>query len=511
MAEILSIDIGTTNWKTVIFNEKGKIAASAKCPARTISDNKGFQYYSPDEIWESVAALIGELREKHTLDNVAAVVVSSMGESVVPIGKDGKTLCNIIPWFDDRSIQQSRDFAQRIGSEKIFSITGLDPAPVFTVSKILWIKQNYPEVYEKTVKWLQMADYINYMLTGNLVTDYSLASRTMYFDINKNDWSDEIAYESGIDKKVFPDIIKSTSIIGYVNSEAARATNLTIGTPVVMGGHDHPCATIAAGVFDGETVFDSSGTAESFLYVSSKGALLPEKRIGQRQCRHLDPQRYILWGGIISSGISVDWAIKRLALSEDWGIQLPYMTFNEILCACKDIPCGSEGVMFLPHLRGSGAPYWDTQMKGAFLGLSTKHNARHMIRSVIEGLSYQAAMIVRMFEELSEMQIKRLYCAGGGAKLQLWQQTKADVTGKCVEAMHIDEATCFGTVVLAGVGIGLYKDMESGALEIKAETIRYIPDEKNNLKYQELYEIFRSSYHSLEAINRQLDFFAREK
>jgi len=513
MTELLSIDIGTTNLKALIFDEMGSIVSSAKCPSHTIYDNEGFAYYKAGEIWESVAGLIRELDEKHSLTHVSAIAVSSMGESVVPIGNDGKPLCNIIPWFDSRSLDQSRELTQQVGAGKIFSITGLDPAPVFSVPKMLWMRQHYREIYTKAVKWLQMADYINYMLTGKFVTDYTLACRTMAFDINQNTWSDEILDAAGINKDLFPKIQKSSSIVGYITSEAADSTKLTIGTPVVMGGHDHPCAAIAAGIFDGETVFDSSGTSESFLYISSKGASLPATRMGQRVGRHPDPERYILWGGIISSGISVDWAMHRLALHGDWdwGKQSPEITYDDILAACKTVPTGSEGVIFLPNLRGSGSPYWDMQMKGAFLGLTTAHSSQHLLRAVVEGLAYQARMIIEMYEGLSGVPVKRIYCAGGGAKIRLWQQIKADVTGTHVEAMKIEEATCLGTAVLAGVGIGLYKDIESGALAVKPKTVTYRPDDHNGRKYAKLYDIYCDSYRSLEKINRQLDAFVKNK
>ncbi|MHB1393339.1 MAG: FGGY-family carbohydrate kinase [Clostridia bacterium] len=504
MIGLLTIDIGTTNWKVIVFDEHGTVAASAKRPTVIGTGRDGLPCYDPKLIWNSIIDAIRLIGDSYSLSDIKAVSVTSMGESVVPIGADGEELGGIIPWFDTRSIEEAETIKRTLGADRIFSITGLEAGAIFSLPKMLWMRKNNPDVFMRAVKWLQMSDYINYKLTGKMATDYSLSSRTLALDINANCWSKEILDALNIDISLFPDLVKSGTIIGEVTAKAAMDTGLLQGTPVVMGGHDHPCATIAANIFDGNTILDSSGTAEPLLYVSPKNAPLSTNNIGQRIGKHPDPSRYILWGGIVSSGICVEWSVARLALCKDWGFNVPDIRFNELLSACDNISCGSNGLLFMPYLRGSGAPYWDPRLKGAFLGLTSSHSSVHMMRAVLEGLSYQAKMIVDMHEQLSGEVIKNICCVGGGSRISLWQQIKADVTGKSITTKKIDEATCQGAAILSGVGIGLFESIEQGAEAFANEGETFIQNPENHETYKDIYKVFSESYEDLTRISYRL-------
>ncbi|MCR1899395.1 FGGY family carbohydrate kinase [Irregularibacter muris] len=510
MIGLLSIDIGTTNWKVMVFDDQGTVIASVKTPAVISMDRNSLRCYNPKIIWRNIVNLIRQIGESYSLSNIKAISVTSMGESIVPIDVNGKELCDIIPWFDVRSMDEAENIKTILGADRIFSITGLEAGAIFSLPKMLWMRKHNPEIFARTTKWLQMADYINYKLTGKIKTDFTLASRTLAFDINTNSWSTEILKALNVDVSVLPDIVASGSIMGQVTDGAASATGLLAGTPVIMGGHDHAIATISANIFDGNTILDSSGTAEPLLYVSPPNTPILMNNIGQRIGRHPDPSRYILWGGIVSSGICVEWSVERLALCKEWGYDVPAIKFNELLSSCKHIPCGSDGLLFMPYLRGSGTPHWDPRMKGAFLGLTSSHGSMHMMRAVLEGLSYQVKMIVNMHEKLSGTEIKSICCVGGGSKIALWQQIKADVTGKIIKTKNNDEATCQGAAILSSVGIGLFENLEQGAKKFAKDGEIFIPNVDNAGIYDKMYQVFTESYRDLERICYRLDRVSRK-
>lgn len=506
MALLLGIDVGTTNWKAAVFDESGKLVCIKKTPTITRYDEKGWGYYDPDEMWNNVSSVIRQAVECCGRENIGAVSVTSMAESVVPIDRDGNTYYPVIAWFDTRSRKEAKEIIDTVGKQKIFEITGLDPNPIFPVPKIMWIRKNDPDAYKKAFKWLQMSDFINFKLSGEYVTDYTLASRTLAFDINNNEWSDKIIDAVNIPEHMLPSIVESGKVIGRVNKKASESTGIPEGVPVVMGGHDHPCATIPSGALLGRKILDSSGTAESFLFVSGKGEKVPKENKGQRVCRHLDPSRYVLWGGIIASGISVDWGFKRFASVDEWGFEKIEYTYASLEGKIEKVSPGSNGAMYLPHLRGSGAPYWDPRAKGAFIGLKSTHTSIDLMRALFEGLSFQARMIVEMEEHVAGCKTESLCAVGGGTKIKLWQQIKADITGKVIEVLEDEDATVLGAALLAGIGIGVYKDMEEASKVATSRGSKRIdPDPQNRELYDKLYDIYCGAYDALIEINSRLD------
>ena len=362
---LLGIDVGTTNWKAVAFDTQGCMCSIHKAPNVVHYTLEGLGYYDADEIWTAIAGLIRDVADQsRDAGTIAAVAVTGMAEAVVPIDAEGAPAGPIIPWFDTRSIEEAGFIQDRIGAERVFKITGLECNPIFSLPKILWTRTHQPEVFEKTVKWLPVVDYITYRLSGRPVTEYTEASRTMFFDIGRNTWSEEMLTVSGLSEGILPEVGESGTKIGGVTRQASMDTGLAEGTPVVLGGHDHLCGALAAGLLLGHRVLDSSGTAESIVGLSEIGQVLPRKFEGLRVGRYLDPRRYVTWGGIISSGRSVDWAIEQFASLENWGISGSKIDYDTVNAKIGKAPVGCKGLMYLPHLRGAGAPYWNPYSRG---------------------------------------------------------------------------------------------------------------------------------------------------
>ena len=505
MRVLIGIDIGTTNWKVGAFSEDGRLLSLHKTPTVTRSYGPDADFYDPDQLWQSVARLAQSVVAECGAEEITAVSVTSMAESVVPIDRTGAAIFPIIPWFDTRARREAAYLADLIGVERLFEITGADPNPIFGLPKILWIKANQPDVFERAAKWLQMADFIYLKLCGVQVTDYSLASRMLAFDLSNGIWSAEILAKAGVSEETLPEIALSGQVIGSVNSVAAQATGLPVGIPVVVGGHDHLCATLPTGVALGNKVLDSSGTAESFIFLAQKRPEMLQSFRGLRVGSYLDPDRYAFWGGIISSGKSVDWGVERLVSAAEWGITRGEFTYDDLMDQIASVPPGADGALYLPHLRGSGAPYWDPRSKGAFLGLKSRHTNRELLRALFEGLSYQARMIVESAEKLAGFNVDTLCAVGGGTRLKLWQQIKADVTGKVVETQAIEDATLLGAAMIAGIGVGLFSSLEAAAQIIRSETQSFVPNPANQALYDTLYEIYAEANQALATTNTRLD------
>ncbi|WP_010168060.1 FGGY-family carbohydrate kinase [Candidatus Epulonipiscium viviparus] len=503
MKYYLAIDVGTTNWKAAVYDQVGKLIAIERVATKTHLDASGYSYYNPIEMWDDISKLCKAVTAK-VAQPISAVSVTSIAEAVVGVDKNGKVLGDIIAWFDTRSIKEAEELREKLTAEKLYEITGLDVNPIFSLPKIMWIRKHWPEVYQNAYKWLQMGDYMLFCLTGECVTDYTFASRTLAFDVVANEWSREILDMVDVPVDMLPRVCQSGTTIGTISSAVAELTGITAGAKVVVGGNDHPCASIAAGAIRGDKILDSSGTAESFIYISKKDAVPNMTFEGQRTCRYLQKDRYALWGGIICSGRSFDWAYEILTSSECFGIKQDEYSYAQILAQLENEKGAEKGLLFYPHMRGAGAPYWNPKASGSFVGLRDTHSAKNMLRSVLEGLSMQARMIVDMEEKLAGVNVESLCVVGGSSHNKVWQTIKASVTNKDIELCFEAEATSQGAAMLAAIGDGMYKDIEEVSEMLASKNIIIHPDPKMVPIYDEIYQIYKEGYESMKNFNTQL-------
>ena len=467
---VLALDIGTTNWKVAVFSSDGTMVAHRSVPAKEEYDHLG-STYKATTMWESVASLIRGVLQDSPMPS--AVTVTSMAEAGFPLDASYTPIFNAITWYDQRTYPQVQFIKQEIAFDQLFEITGLEANSMFTLSKILWLKMNEPQVFSSMKYWVSIADFINYKLTQEIVTDYSLACRTQCFNIRKKRWSKTICNKFGIPESLFPEVKRAGTKIGLISKEAHGLTGLDMGIPVILGGHDHHCAFLAGGALlqDG-TVFDSSGTVESILTLLPFGEEPSKTYKKIRISNFIDPDRYITMSGILASGGSVEWMIRSL-----WS-QIGTTDYQEILDAIAEVPPGSSGLLFLPHLTGAGAPKWETRSKGAFVGLRVQHTKSHMVRAVYEGLSFELKILLSSVEESFGLNEKSVHTVGGGAKNHLWQQMKADITGKRVRIPDIKDATALGAALIGFVGLGVFTDFVDASRKTFKILEEYIPSQK---------------------------------
>lgn len=493
----LALDIGTTNWKAAVFDQDGKLEGIERCPTKTHSDESGHGFYMPDEIWESYRELIRKVVAK-TDSRIDALSVASVGEAVVPVDVNGNPLDNIVTWYDSSAGAEADELKNRLGPQKIYSITGLDPNPIFSLPKIMHVTRRNPVVKDKVFKWLQVADYMLYRLSGEMATDYTLASRTLAFDVVENSWSPEMIRAAGFDAGLFPNVVQAGTVIGLVPENLCRDLGFSGRPKVVMGGHDHPCGTVVTGAVKGGRIHDSSGTAEAYIRISEKNRVPEMAFRGQRTCRWLEKDRYITIGGIVSSGVAFDWAYSLFA---DPGKRSDY---TAALADAEKARGIQSGLIFYPNLRGAGAPWWDPSQAGSFIGLRDSMKAPSLLRAAIEGLCMQTRVLLDMHESISGTRINSICVVGGSSRNRLWQQLKADITGRNVELCFESEATALGAAMLAAIGDGEYRSVEEAGDRLGTSDEVLTPREGSAGIYDRWYEIYRKGYEALEQVNSDI-------
>ena len=493
MNYIIAHDLGTSGNKATLYDERGYLVASSTTCYGTTTIRPGYVEQDPEAWWSAVMSSTKALLESSKVPTSAVACVTFSGQMMgcLPVDADGKALRPSIIWADMRSELQAKQLAGAIPPRDFYAIAGHRPVSSYSLTKLMWIRDNEPEVFAKTVKVLQAKDFIVHKLTGIFATDYSDASGTNAFDLEKKEWSGRILEAAGIGADLFPDAHPSSAIVGQATPEAARLTGLAAGTPVVIGGGDGSCAAVGAGVVRNGKAYNVLGSSSWIAFATDNPVYDPEMRTFN--WIHLDQRKYTPCGTMQSAGFSVDWLKKSLgdyetSIENSGGAS----ALEQMNAAAMRAPCGSKDLLFLPYLMGERSPRWDTTAKGAFIGLTAKHGKAEIFRSVFEGIAFNLKTILGSLE--STAPIDEIILIGGGAKSRVWQRILSDVWEKPVAIpKYLDEATSLGAAVAGGVGVGMFEDF-SVAEGFNPIASRVEPDEGNAAVYRRLYPLFEESY-----------------
>jgi xylulokinase len=418
----------------------------------------------------------------------------------LPVDEQGNWLYPFISWHDPRTVPQFQWWQLRIGSRKQFSIGGNPLWPINSALRILWLAEHEPMIFERTDKWLLIEDFLNFMLCGRQVTDYSMASCTLLFDQHTLGWSDELLGLSGLDRRMLCEVHPSGTVLGEVHDQAGEATGLAVGTPVVLGGHDHLCGALPVGAFRPGVALDVVGTWETVITPTRAPVLKDELRTaGMTVQAHVARDMHAVWGGNVS-GEMVEWYRKQLAGSDSGNLP----QWKSLMDEAAASPPGAGGVMFLPHMSGAACPVVDEQSLGVFVGLNTRSTRGDILRAIIEGLDYQFLDIVLAMESALGKRLEKFIAVGGATRNEFWMQNKADVVGRTLEIPEVEEATPLGAAILAGIGVGVYEDEEDAFARIYQAGKIFEPDPERSKKYAEWYEIYREVYPAVTPVNHRL-------
>jgi len=490
MDYLLGIDIGTSGAKGVLMDREGKIYAQARREYSIYTPHLGWAEQEPEAWWEATIQIIREVIKESKVNpkRVRGIGLSGQMHSTVFLDKNFQPFLPAIIWADQRSNSQCEFIYQKIGKERFAELTGNPIATGFMGSTLLWMKENQPEEFNQIYKVISAKDYIRYKLTGNLGTEVTDASGSLLLDIKRRCWSEELLDTLGLPFKILPERVhESQEVAGYLLAEIARYTGLLEGTPVVYGGGDQSMQAIGNGVIKPGILSSTIGTGGQLFVTLDKFTYDPKLRI-HTFC-HALPDTYHLLGAILSAGLSLKWLRENILETSD-----SYHIFDEEVGKIK---AGSEGIIFLPYLLGERSPYMNPEAKGVFFGLSLKHHQTHLVRAVMEGVVFALRDCLEVFKELG-INMEQVIASGGGAKSRVWRQIQADIFNKEISMTQSSEPAAMGAAILAGVGVGIYKDVEDGcrkAVKLKEEKTKPIPE--NVDIYNKQYEIYKSLYQDL--------------
>jgi xylulokinase len=494
---LIGLDMGSTNVKAVVYEPDGRTVAQASVPTVTHYPRPTWAFFKPDELWSSAAKVIREATAR--IDDprrIAGIAVASMAEAGVPLDSHGEPTYDAIAWFDRRTIPQRDWLGRQIGEDVLFARTGLSLQPIWSLCKLLWIKENEPEAWSRSVRWLNVADFIAYRLSGEAATDWSLASRTLAFDIRRRTWDRDILQSAGVPDSILAPAVPSGTCIGAVTPGAAAATGLPEGTVVATGGHDHVCGALAAGVVERGQILDSMGTAEALFVALDAPLSNPDLgRLGYTQGAHVAAGSYYVNGGVYTSGASVQWLRNALGVDHD-----------ALVAEAETTPAGSLGATFIPHLRLANAPNVDARARAAFVGLTSDATRGTLARAVLEGLAYEGRATLEPLLGFADLEsTPPIAVIGGGAKNDLLLRIKASVMKTTLHLLDVEEGTALGAAILGGLGAGVYRDIPDALSTIRRRP-RLVEPEPDAAVFYDAYfhDVYQHLYEALRPLNRRI-------
>lgn len=499
---ILAHDLGTSGNKATLFSEDGRLIDSAVFSYDAHYFNNTWVEQDADDWWNAVCHTSRQLIESAAVNprDIAAISFSGQMMGCLCVDKLGNPLRPSMIWADQRAQEQAAQIESHISQWDFYHIVGHRNTASYGIQKLMWVRDHEPEIYEQTYKTLNAKDYIVFRLTGQFYTEYSDGNSNGCFDLNTFSWSEEILTYAGIDPDKLPELKPSTFVAGTVTRQAALATGLAEGTPVVLGGGDGVATNVGSGSIAPGKTYCCMGTSAWITTTT-------EKPIFDEQMRtvtwaHIVPGLYAPNGTMQYAGGSYNWLKNTVCKMESYDASLhgksPYDYMNEEIAKS---PIGANGILFLPYLLGERAPRWDPYAKGAWVGMKPENTRGDLLRSVLEGVTMNLSIVLDILR--TQVDIDELLVLGGGAKGAVWRQIMADVyNAKVLVPSLLEEAGSMGAAVTGGVGAGLFKDFTAIDKFIDINSV-HEPNPQSVEAYGPVKELFDECYFSLK------DFFKK--
>ena len=496
MNYLLGIDVGTSGVKALLISKEGQVISSKSVSYPLTSLHPGWAEQLPYDWWEASMKAIQGIISDNLIDpnNIKGISLSGQMNSPVFLDKEMKVIRPSILWNDTRTSKQCEEIYDKVGGlDKLISYAYNSALNSYTAPKILWIKENELENYKKIKCILLPKDYVRYKLTNELFTEASDAAGTHLFDVVEKKWSSYLLEKLEIDRNILPPVLNSFDLAGKITEEIADKTGLKTGTPVIAGGADNTCGAIGSGIIEEGKVMMSLGSS-GVVVVHADNPIADQKgRI--TLFNHACPNSWYILGATLSAGISYEWAKKKLFDN--------HLSYAQLDILAGKISPGSAGLIFLPYLYGDRTPHIDANARGVYFGISTKHKQEHFARSILEGVIFSLKDSLELFQEKG-IKIKEIRLIGGGAKSKIWQQISADILGKEINILNIEEGPCFGAALIAGVGVGVYRDISEAVNSIVKIKKIITPKIINTKKYEDYYKLYKKLYYSLKEDFKEL-------
>ncbi|MBQ9898931.1 MAG: xylulokinase [Ruminococcus sp.] len=499
MSYVIGVDCGTSGTKTVLFDETGAVIASKTIEYPMYQPKNGYAEQDPAD-WSAamvntVKAVMAQSGVKK--EDVRGIGISGQMHGLVLLDKDNNVLRRSIIWCDQRTAAEVDEMNSTVGREKLVEITANPALTGWTAAKILWVKNNEPEIYGKIAHILLPKDYLRFVLTHEYATEVSDASGMQLLDVPNRCWSDELLGAFGIDRSWLGRVYESCEVTGTLTKAMAEELGLCEGTIVVGGAGDNAAAAVGTGVVEDGKAFTTIGTSGVVFAHTSSISIDKAGRV--HTCCAAVPGAWHVMGVTQGAGLSLKWFRDNFCMSEKETARL--MGVDEYYLmdkAAEQVPVGANRLLYLPYLMGERTPHLDPDARGVFFGLSAIHTRRDMLRAVMEGVTYSLRDCVEVFREMNVSVSDMMACGGGGSS-SLWRSMLADLYNCDVKTAASKEGPALGAAILASVGAGLYSSVPEACGEIVRTDRVQSPNAENVPEYEKFYRLYREIYPALRA------------
>lgn len=494
MSNLIGIDLGTGATKTVLFREDGTVLADETIEYPLYQEQNGWGEQDPQDWWLAARDTIRSVLAKSGVhpDSIRGIGISGQMHGLVMLDSAGEVIRRAILWLDQRTAAECVEITDKVGADRLIELTANPALTGFTASKILWVRKHEPENYARCARILLPKDYLRYKLTGEFATEVSDASGMQLLDVPKRQWSDEVLEKLDIDRTLLAHVYESPEITGSIHQQAAEATGLSVGTPVVGGAGDNAAAAVGTGTVRDGLAFTTIGSSGVVFAHSSKITIDPHGRVHTFCCAV--PNAWHVMGVHQAAGLSLRWlrdtaCAPEIALATERNVD-PYVVMSE---AAESVAPRAEKLFYLPYLNGERTPHLDPDARGVFFGLSGIHGRAHLIRAVMEGVAYSLRDSFGILNEMGVMP-QTMTVTGGGGRSPLWRQILADNFNCPVQTLNTKEGAALGVAILAGVGAGVFASVEEGCVALIQPKRIERPNPANVAIYDRAYPLFRQLY-----------------
>lgn len=494
---ILSLDLGTTAIKVAVVSLEGKLLATSTQEYKLLTPNTLYVELPVEQYWEAYKRGIADALKKSKVDgkDIACLGISAQGETLFLLDSHGKPLRNAIVWMDSRAQEEAEELDKKFPPAVCYKITGqVKIVPTWPASKLLWLKHHEPDTFKKIAKVLLIDDYFVYRMTGKFACEGSLVCSTCYWDINTKKWWPEMLEYLGISEDQLPKIYEPGDVVGTINKEVADELGVSDKMVVCTGVLDQAAGAIGVGNVVPGLFSENTGAALAICATldkpfQDKNFLMP--------CHYHGIKNLYMAHTFTTGGMALKWfrdtfCDLEVLLSQKTGLDSYYLMDKEI----ANVNPGCDGLVMLPHLQGAMAPEANPKAKGVFFGITMAHTKAHFIRAVMEAIGY---IVLRNIEAIEAMGIpvKEIRVLGGGSKSDVWNQIKADITGRVIWTTEYADAACLGVAIVSGTSIGLFGSIKGAVDKMVTLKKKFVPNQKNHETYMKLFKEYKELYSAL--------------
>jgi xylulokinase len=499
---LIGIDVGTTGCKAVVFSPGGEILGYGFREYPVVCDEPAKAEQDAEGVWRFTLEAFRAAVAQSGVREASGIGLSVQGDAIIPVGAGFAPVYPALLGMDYRPTEEAEWCGRTIGARALFDLTGMRPHPINSIIKALWLKNRRPDAYRSAWKIVTYGDFILGRLGAEAVIDWTMASRTMAFDLRRREWASEILSVMGIDPALLSRPVASGQVAGRLRAEVAASAGLAPGALLVTGGHDQTCAALGAGMNRPGIGVLSAGTADVLSTAFPEPKLNDAMFDGFYPCYlHAKPDMYFTFALNHIGGILLRWYRDTLGGEEVRSAKAAGRDPYEVMV--ESVREGPSPVMVLPHFNGSGNPVCDMASKGAIVGLTLATTRPDIVKAILECLAFEMRTNIEYWKGAG-INVDELRSVGGGARSPRWLQIRADILGRPVATLRVREAACLGAAILAGAAAGVFSSVDEGIARMVRLGERHEPDARRAARYAERYAIYRDLYPALKGVSARM-------